>query len=49
MVSALEIRHGDFQKLLVQKPQACMKLLMAIVTQFGQKIADGRELFKTLL
>src|SRR5262249_22204128 len=27
-VTAVEIRRADFQKLLVQKPQACVKLLM---------------------
>lgn len=48
-VTALEIRHGDFQKLLTQKPQACLKLLMGIVASFGQKIADNREAFRALL
>ncbi len=48
-VQALEIRHADFQKLLAQKPQACIKLLMGIVSRFGQKVSDGRELFKALL
>lgn len=48
-VSALEIRHGDFQRLLAQKPQACLKLLMNIVAAFGQKVADNRDSFKQLL
>lgn len=48
-VTALEIRHGDFQKLLTQKPQACLKLLMAIVSSFGQKISENRETFRALL
>lgn len=48
-VTAVEIRHADFQRLLGQKPQACLKLLMGIVTQFGQKVADNKEAFKALL
>ena len=48
-VRAFEIRHADFQKLLAQKPQACVKLLMAVVSAFGQKLLDNRENFKSLL
>lgn len=48
-VSAFEIRHADFQRMLAQKPQACIKLLMNIVSVFGQKVADNRESFKLLL
>lgn len=48
-VSAWEIRHADFQRLLGQKPQACIKLLMNIVSTFGQKVADNRDTFKLLL
>ena len=48
-IKALEVRHADFQKLLAQKPQACLKLLMGIVTQFGQKVVDNRDALKTLL
>ena len=48
-VKVFEIRQGDFHKLMALKPQACMKLLMAIVTQFGQKVADNREALKSLL
>jgi CRP-like cAMP-binding protein len=48
-VSALEIRHADFQKLLIQKPQACMKLLMGIVAFFGQKARDNREMLRMLV
>ena len=48
-VTAVEIRHADFQKLLAQKPQACLKLLMGIVSLFGQKLADNRENLKALL
>lgn len=48
-VSALEIRHADFQKLLTAKPQACVKLLMSIVSLFGQKVLDNKDTFKALL
>ena len=48
-VSAVELRHADFQKLLAQKPQACIKLLMGIVIQFGVKLTENRELFKALI
>ena len=48
-VLAVEIRHTDFQKLLAQKPQACIKLLMGIVSMFGQKVMESREAFKSLL
>jgi CRP/FNR family cyclic AMP-dependent transcriptional regulator len=48
-VTAVEIRHGDFQKLTAQKPQACMKLLMGIVTDFSQKVRDNRDAMKSLV
>lgn len=48
-VTAVEIRHADFQKLTTQKPQACMKLLMAVVMHFGQKVRDNREAMKSLV
>jgi CRP/FNR family transcriptional regulator, cyclic AMP receptor protein len=48
-VLAFEIRHADFQRLLGQKPQACVKLLMGIISTFGQKVMDNRENFKALL
>lgn len=48
-VVAVEIRLGDFQKLLGQKPQACLKLLMNIVSEFGQRLQDNRDNLKSLL
>ena len=48
-VSALEIRASDFQKLLATKPQACVKLLMGIVSYFGQKARDNRDMLRTLV
>lgn len=48
-VLAVEIRQGDFQKLTATKPQACMKLLMAICTTFGQKVQANKDALKTLV
>ncbi len=48
-VSALEIRYADFQKLLATKPQACVKLLMGVVSHFGQKARDNRDMLRTLI
>lgn len=48
-VTAFEIRSADFQKLLVQKPQACIKLLMSICSQFAQRVQDNRDALKSLL
>lgn len=48
-VSALELRHADFQRLMGQKPQACIKLLMGICATFGQKVIDNREALRALL
>lgn len=48
-VLAVELRHADFQRLMAQKPQACLKLLMSICSTFGQKVSDNREAFRALL
>ena len=48
-VTAVELRSVDFQRLMTQKPQACLKLLMAIVSQFGARLQANREAFKALL
>lgn len=48
-VVAVEIRAADFQQLLGQKPQACVKLLMGIVSYFGEKIRDNREAMRSLV
>lgn len=49
LVKALEIRQADFQKTLALKPQACIKLLMSIVTRFGLKVADNKDALRSLL
>ncbi|MHB8878205.1 MAG: cyclic nucleotide-binding domain-containing protein [Myxococcaceae bacterium] len=48
-VTAIEIRHADFQRLLAAKPQACLKLLMSVVSHFGQKVMDNKDALKSLL
>ncbi len=48
-VTAFEIRQADFQKLMAVKPQACIKLLMAICTTFGEKIIVTKDAIKTLV
>ena len=48
-VSAVEIRHADFQRLLGQKPQACLKLLMNVVSDFGQRLQDNRDGLRSLV
>jgi CRP-like cAMP-binding protein len=48
-VTAYEIRQADFQKLVATKPQACMKLLMAICTQFGAKVAANKDALRSLV
>lgn len=48
-VAAFEIRQADFQKLIVTKPQACMKLLMSICTAFGMKVQANRDALRSLV
>lgn len=48
-VTAFEIRATDFQKLVATKPQACMKLLMAICSHFGMKVAANRDALRSLV
>lgn len=48
-VTGCEIRQADFQKLLAAKPQACVKLLMAICTQFGRKVAANKDALRSLI
>jgi CRP-like cAMP-binding protein len=48
-VTGVELWHADFQKLMAQKPQACVKLLLSIVAEFGQKISENRLLIQSLI
>ena len=45
----LEITRRDFAKLQKQKPQACLKLLMSIVNQFGKKVLACKDHLKPLI
>lgn len=45
----LEIAHADLQALMKEKPQACMKLLLAAASEFGRKSQDAREPLKHVL
>ena len=42
----LEIGQRDFAKLQPQKPQACLKLALAIAADLAQRIAENRELLQ---
>src|SRR3954462_14686060 len=48
-VTVYENRQAAFQKLIAQKPQACIKLLMSIVSAFGQKVVDNKDALRSLL
>ncbi len=39
----LEITQRDFTRLQPQKPQACLKLALAIAADLAQKVAETRE------
>ncbi len=39
----LEITQRDFFRLQPQKPQACLKLAIAIAADVAQRLVDGRE------
>lgn len=44
----LEITQRDFARLQPQKPQACLKLALAIAQDLAHKVADNRELLREL-
>jgi CRP-like cAMP-binding protein len=44
----LEISQRDFVRLQPQKPQACLKLALAIAADVAQKVADNREQLRDL-
>lgn len=45
----IEIGRADFKNLMKDKPQACMKLLLAISQEFGLKMADSRDALRHLV
>ena len=44
----LEITQRDFARLQPQKPQACLKLAVAIAADLAAKVADNRDLMRDL-
>lgn len=44
----LEINQRDFTRLQPQKPQACLKLAVAIAADLAAKAADSRDLLREL-
>jgi CRP/FNR family cyclic AMP-dependent transcriptional regulator len=45
----VEIRSRDFGRLQTQKPQACLKLMMAVAGQLGRLLEDNRDALKASL
>jgi CRP-like cAMP-binding protein len=39
----LELTHRDFARLQPQKPQACLKLALAIASDLAERAADSRD------
>lgn len=46
-VSLVELRHRDFVHLQQQKPQACLKLLLAITESFARHLQANRETLRS--
>jgi CRP-like cAMP-binding protein len=44
----IEITQRDFAKLQPAKPQACLKLALAIAQDLAQRVAENRELLREL-
>jgi CRP/FNR family cyclic AMP-dependent transcriptional regulator len=45
----VEITQRDYYRLQPQKPQACLKLSLAIASDLARKLADGREPLRSLV
>jgi CRP/FNR family cyclic AMP-dependent transcriptional regulator len=48
-VELVTIRQRDFARLQAQKPQACLKLALAISGSLGQRLGENREVLGSLL
>lgn len=48
-VELVTLRQRDFARLQAQKPQACLKLAMAISASLAQRLGENRELLGSLL
>ncbi len=44
--TVVELRSRDFLKLQAQKPQACVKLMMAIAAQLGRALEQNRDVVR---
>ncbi len=44
----VEISQRDFYRLQPQKPQACLKLALAIAADLAQRLSDSREALRAL-
>jgi CRP-like cAMP-binding protein len=44
----VEIAQRDFYRLQPQKPQACLKLALAIAADLARKMAEGRDALRSL-
>jgi CRP/FNR family cyclic AMP-dependent transcriptional regulator len=44
----VEITQRDFYRLQPQKPQACLKLALAIAADLARKLAVGGDVLRTL-
>jgi CRP/FNR family cyclic AMP-dependent transcriptional regulator len=45
----VEITQRDYYRLQPQKPQACLKLALAIAASLASKLAEGREALRSLV
>ena len=45
----VELAQRDFSRLQAQKPQACLKLALAIASDLARKLAEGREALRSLV
>jgi CRP-like cAMP-binding protein len=48
-VKVLELRQRDFAALQREKPQACIKLMLAITAAFGKNVGASREALRSLV
>lgn len=44
----LELTHADFVRLQPEKPQACLKLAVAIATDLATRVAENRDALREL-
>lgn len=47
-LEVLEIAHRDYFKKIAEKPQACLKLALAIAADLSARAAEGREALRDL-